>query len=96
MTRTLILVHRWDPRTRISALFRDDLNQSLQLNLSTTVTLGTEESDSCREVEARLNVWTVRQKRWLLSSGVRCREVQTRVNVWHGLSAKRGGCCREV
>ena len=38
----------------------------VQLNLSTTATLGTEESGHCREVERKVNVWTVRQKKWLL------------------------------
>ena len=37
-----------------------------QLNLSTTASLGTEESVHCREVETRVNVWTVRQKKWPL------------------------------
>ena len=40
----------------------------LQLNLSATTTLGTEESGHCREVEKRVNVWTVRQKQWLLEA----------------------------
>ena len=44
----------------------------LQLNLSTTATLGTEESNHCWEVETRVNVWTVCQK-----SGL-CREVALR------------------
>jgi len=35
----------------------------IQLNLSTTATLGTEESGICKEVETRVNVWTVRQKK---------------------------------
>ena len=37
----------------------------LQLNLSTTATLGTEESgrcNHCKEVETIVNVWTVCQK----------------------------------
>ena len=34
----------------------------VQLNLSTTATLGTEESGHCREVETRMNIWTVRPK----------------------------------
>ena len=38
----------------------------IQLNLSSTATLGTEESVHCREVETRVNVWTVRQKKWPL------------------------------
>ena len=33
------------------------------LNLSTTLTLGTEKSGHCREIETRVNVWTVRQKK---------------------------------
>ena len=47
----------------------------MQLNLSTTAILGTEESDRCREVETRVNVWTVR-----LKSG-RCRELRLLVEV---------------
>ena len=38
----------------------------VQLNLSTTATLGTEESGHCREVETRVNIWTVGQKKWPL------------------------------
>lgn len=34
-----------------------------QLNLSTAAILGTEESGHCREVETRVNVWTVHQKK---------------------------------
>ena len=34
----------------------------IQLNLSTTATLGTEKSNHCREVYTRVNVWTVRQE----------------------------------
>ena len=34
----------------------------LQLKLSTTATLGIEESGHCREVETRVNVWAVRPK----------------------------------
>ena len=41
----------------------------VQLNLSTTATLRTEERGRCKEVQTRVNVWTVRQK-----SG-RCGEV---------------------
>ena len=41
----------------------------MQLNLSTTATLRTEESGHFREVKTRVNVWTVRQK------NSRCREV---------------------
>ena len=41
----------------------------IQLNLSTTTTLGTEESGLCWEVEARVNVWTAHQKNG------HCREV---------------------
>jgi len=33
------------------------------MKLSTTATLGKEESGHCREVETRVNVWTVRQKK---------------------------------
>ena len=33
----------------------------LQFSLSTTATLGTEESGHCREVEMWVNVWTVHQ-----------------------------------
>ena len=35
----------------------------VQLNLSTTSILGTEESGHCREVETRGNVWTVHPKK---------------------------------
>ena len=31
--------------------------------LSTMATLGTEESGHCRQVETRVNVWTVHQKK---------------------------------
>ena len=44
--------------------------RKVQLNLSTTVTLGTEKSGHCREVETRVNVWTARQKK-----NSRCRGV---------------------
>ena len=33
----------------------------IQLNLSTTATLGREESGNCREIETRVNEWTIRQ-----------------------------------
>ena len=33
-----------------------------ELNLSRTVTLGSEESGRCREVETRVSVWVVRKK----------------------------------
>ena len=69
MTRTSILVHRWGPRKRTSALFRDGLNQSLQLNPSTTVTLG--------------------QKKVAVVERLKQESV-------YGLSAKKGGRCREV
>ena len=59
----------------------------LQLNISTTATLGREESGRCREVETRVNVWTVCQKK-----GPLCREV-TDVKRW---PSWRGGCCRGV
>ena len=36
---------------------------TIQLNLSTTATSGTEESGRCREVETRVTVCTVRQKK---------------------------------
>ena len=39
----------------------------LQLNLSTTTTLGTEESGFCIEVEPTVNVWTVCQKKKTLA-----------------------------
>ena len=42
----------------------------LQFNLSTTAILGSEKSGHCREVETRVNVWTVCQKK----NGC-CREV---------------------
>jgi len=38
----------------------------IQFNLSTTATLGTEESGCCREIETRVNVWAVCQKNWPL------------------------------
>ena len=34
-----------------------------ELNLSRTVTLGSEESGRCREVETRVSVWAVRKKK---------------------------------
>ena len=40
------------------------------LNLSTTLTLGTEKSGHCREIETRVNVWTVRQKKKSRCRGV--------------------------
>jgi len=49
----------------------------VQLNLSAMATLGREESGHCREVEMRVNVWTVRQekmavvKRWPFCGGGR-------------------------
>ena len=42
----------------------------IQLNLSTMVTLGTEKNGHCREVETRVNVWTVRRNK-----NGSCREV---------------------
>ena len=60
----------------------------IQFNFSTTATLGTEQSGLCREVETRVNVWTVRQKR------DRCREVEIRINVW--TVRQKSGRCREV
>ena len=48
----------------------------IQLNFSTTATLGTEQSGRCRDVETRVNVWSVRQISSL------CRDVETRVSVW--------------
>ena len=72
----------------------------LQLNLSTTATLGTEESgrcNRCKEVETRVNVRTVCQKmavveRWPLWRGGHCGEVtvEERWPLW------RGGHGREV
>ena len=38
-------------------------NEKVQLNLSTKVTLGAEESGHFREVETRVNAWPVRQKK---------------------------------
>ena len=35
----------------------------IQFDLSTRATLGTEEGGHCREVETRVNVWTVHQKK---------------------------------
>ena len=35
----------------------------LQFNLSITATLGSEKSGHCGEVETRMNVWTVCQKK---------------------------------
>ena len=34
------------------------IRQYVQLNVSSTATLGTEESGHCREVERRVNTWT--------------------------------------
>ena len=36
------------------------IRQYVQLNVSSTATLGTEESGHCREVERRVNTWTAR------------------------------------
>ena len=48
----------------------------IQLNLSSTATLGTAEGSHCREVETRVKVWIVRQKKILsLYWGGRCGEV---------------------
>lgn len=48
----------------------------LQFNLSITATLGSEKSGHCGEVETRMNVWTVCQKKkWLLQRSGRCGEV---------------------
>ena len=44
--------------------------RKVRLNLTTTVTLGTEKSGHCIEVETRVNVWTVRQKKNSRCSGV--------------------------
>ena len=60
----------------------------LQLYLFAEATLGTEESGHCREVEAKVNVWTVRQKNG------HCREVEAKVNVW--TVRQKNGHCREV
>ena len=43
--------------------------RKVRLNLTTTVTLGTEKSGHCREVETRVNVWTVRQKKIAVVGG---------------------------
>ena len=71
----LILRHR-PPLSNYSGERNDDVMRTKhltgkrtlhrQLNLSTTATLGTEGSVHCREVETRVNVWTVRQKKWPL------------------------------
>ena len=42
-----------------------------ELNLSRTVTLGSEESGRCREVETRVSVWAVRKKKSPLWRGGR-------------------------
>ena len=47
----------------------------IQLNLSSTAILGTEEGSHCREVETRVNAWTARQKLLPLYCGGRCGEV---------------------
>ena len=48
----------------------DKLIFHVQLNLSST--LGTEESGRCSEVQTRVDVWTVCQKKWLLLRGGQC------------------------
>ena len=60
----------------------------MHLNLSTMDTLGTDESGQhCREVQTRVNVWTVCQKKGL------CREVaivqRFKQKSMYGLSAKK-------
>ena len=60
----------------------------MHLNLSTMDTLGTDESGRhCREVQTRVNVWTVCQKKGL------CREVaivqRFKQESMYGLSAKK-------
>ena len=58
---------RWRPVTeQWRQKIKNNNNKKIQLNLSTTATLGTEETGHCREVETRVNVWTVRQKMWPL------------------------------
>ena len=47
----------------------------IQLNLSSTATLGTAEGSHRREVETRVNVWIFRQKILPLYRGGRCGEV---------------------
>ena len=42
----------------------------IQLNLSSTATLGTEEGSHCREAETRVNVWFVRRKKYYRCIGV--------------------------
>lgn len=42
----------------------------IQLNLSSTATLGTAEGSHCREVETRVKVWIVRQKKYYRCIGV--------------------------
>ena len=62
-----------------SPLFSNEGNvaSKVQLSPSTTATSGTEENGVCRDVETRVNVWTVGQKqmaiveRWPLWIGGR-------------------------
>ena len=51
-------------------IYVDKLIFHVQLNLSST--LGTEESGHCSEVQTRVDVWTVSQKKWLLERGGCC------------------------
>ena len=44
----------WVPLIHISAVYRLVYKNLIQLNLSTTATMGTEESDRCREDETRV------------------------------------------
>ena len=58
---------RWVPLIKMFCIV-----SFLQLNLSTTATLGTEESGRCREDGTRVDVCTVRQKK---KENGRCRKV---------------------
>ena len=57
------------------------VSKLIQFNLSTTATLGTEESSHCREVETRVNEWIVHQK------NCHCREVAV-VEKWPLVDAR--------
>ena len=61
----------------------------LQLNLSTTAILGTEESNHCREVETRVNVWTVHQKKVAVVERWRLVEVRLYLSFFLPLSVRR-------
>ena len=65
----------------------------IQLNFSTTTTLGTEESGHCREVETRFNVWTLHQKKMAVVERLALVEWRSNCikNCWSGISGLKFG-----